>query len=301
MSSLINIIEEDKEPLDGSVPENVMRSSEYESPAFNLEGILYKNLSQGSRERISKDGFVHISSLNKICPRQYALALKHDVDIVSAVYPSTTVMWGLGRAIEVIVRDGLISYFGRDKIYADWRCSCRETSTFGLHEEKVCPSCNTSVDVYNEAVFYDRKNGIKGSPDLLYIHNGVLNIVEIKSVKGTGAKSFESYRDCGEETSNAYLFQVASYYYLLGVNGLKVNPIASILFCNKEFEMAAPIYNMVIDARDHYDTVLQAREVGKEVLDFVTEGTLPEKTCDDIMCRSAKACPLAIYCFAERT
>lgn len=246
------------------------------------------------RSRV-RAGMIHLSSLIDICPRQYALAVQHEVDIRSAVTGAHKVMWKVGRAVESHVRNEFIEGCNYRTVVGTWRCMCGQQTHNGLAPLNAvpCTRCGVHPMIYDELTLVDQSYQICGNPDLLFYHRGKLYVVEIKSMV---AHQFDSLTS----PLGNHVFQASGYRRLAEINGFEVAPEVILLYTRKDFKYGSPYkqFNVNVD-RTNYDRILDAAwESAELVKDSVDNGYIPERTlCSSATCSRAKKCPVVAKCF----
>lgn len=239
-------------------------------------------------------GHLHVSDVIGKCLRKIIL-----MERLGQRHPQEKIMDG--RGVTFAIGDALGAFVTRriaaghgDKLWANWKCRCGETSWKGLLQKArtfTCEVCDTPLEQHNEVAFRDDEWTLTGSPDLiLYMDQyGAYYITELKSISG------EQWKELVRPIPD-HVIQVTFYWHLLHRAGWPLVNRCGVLYTNKEFSFKSPYKEFMVDPMqgrlEPYLKDLQAFKEGRE------GGDLPARTmCASIDSASTKACPVAVTCF----
>lgn len=235
-----------------------------------------------------------------ICPRKIWLARKFNLDHTRRVDANESIVWKMGRACEEKVRDKFISVHGRENVLGNWSCLCGKTTYEGYsYPEKdgqflLCKKCGFRADhKYGEYDLIEEETRISGHPDLLFLHNKQLHVVEIKSMNLRDWQALEA-------PVLSHMKQASTYYRILKDKGVNVFPKFHILYVRKDFLFGKSPYKEFLvsyeDARWVADSVKAsalslAPAYGKEI---------PQRLqiCTGSSSKIAQKCVACTYCFS---
>lgn len=250
-----------------------------------------------------ENDFTHVSTLlNSPCPREIALIRKYKPEVVRPIVRGMKVIWALGRAAEIHVRDNMIAG-APDHIWGDWECRCgavRATGTasdMGL--EGPCEVCGTIPMKYREHALFDTDRGVIGSPDFLLRYGDIFTVVEVKSCNDKG---FEQVKESGPSADNSLQ---ALYYRRMLYRGLyNVHPFSIILYVQKDYKWGQVPY---IECR--VDADMKGYTISLDMMDQVAveikrvrddanymPGRLP--VCKNPTNKRPKGCATCSLCFS---
>lgn len=235
---------------------------------------------------------VHVSSLaGDFCARQYAITRHEKLSLFESLTGGHKVTFAIGRAVETHIRDGIISQYGRQNIYAKWTCECGKTAFQGTWRPINC-ACGKEIDIFNEADIQDDDFGVKGHPDLIFRYKNRLFVVEIKSINKPAWEELEA-------PLPSHIKQALMYPYLLGKEAKNVSTTVVYIYCTKDFKFGSPYKEYHVDASEEHHVAQRQNllEQAKEVKDYVEGGKTPERICKSIASPLAKKCPVAMRCF----
>lgn len=240
-------------------------------------------------------GNLHVSDVIGKCLRKIIL-----MERLEQRHPAEKIMDG--RGVTFAIGDALGTFVTKrvagghpDKLWANWKCRCGQTSWKGLLAKAskfTCEVCEGPLDQHNEVPFPDAEWMITGSPDIIIRMDqyGAFYIVELKSMAANEWK--ELARPLPD-----HVIQVTFYWHILHRAGWPLVDRCSILYTNKEFSFKNPYKEFLVDPRtegtlDPYLEDLAAFRAARE------GGALPPRSgCASIDSTNAKACPVAVTCF----
>lgn len=280
-------------------------------PGFTGAGLvklISRQDNRPERERIGGE-FTHVSALiNDVCPRKAALARLYPIVSYNPVSGAHRVMWEIGRAVEKHVRKQLIEGLNYQNVYGMWHCSCKKVRYEGWHKpSKICGTCGTPSNIYEELTLKCKEYGMSGNPDLIMTLDDMIGFVEIKSI--TNSKSAnerkEGFATLVEAQAN-HCLQVSSYKRLgLSLSSRLRMPLHEhciVLYFAKEFDFRLPVPYKTFEIRpEKREKTIQAMfEDGKSIMN-ATDQTLPPRLH---ACRSAKSdkamkCAACNLCFSK--
>lgn len=237
---------------------------------------------------------VHVSDVIGKCIRKIALMRRMKVrHAAETIMDGQGITFAIGEALHDFVKAKFIKGHP-DKVWADWKCSCGETTYRGTYAKRsptVCPKCETAVDRHNEVPFINPDFMLKGNPDLLLWMDeyGAFYIIEIKSM---AAKMWTEL----ERPVPDHTVQIALYWTILKRLGIPVVDRVSILYANKEFSFKFPYKEYMIDPQavdlSPYIEDLEALKAADD------GGPLPARVvCGTESAPEAKKCPVCVTCF----
>ena len=207
------------------------------------------------------------------------------------------IVWALGRAAESHVRKSLIDALGKHKFYGKWSCKCGSTTHKGTYSKVHCNSCNSHTNIYNEFTILDDGYLISGNPDLIFIDDNTMTIIEIKSIN---KKDFDKL----EAPVMNHAIQSSRYVYLLRRLGFKVNTESKVIYVCKDYLFGVPYKEYSIDTSlPRYK--LPFDEEIEQLLKFNSYRTTNEipkrELCNSALSPMAKKCPSCNSCFSRDT
>lgn len=141
----------------------------------------------GVSERRDSIGPPRASSLYDACMRMHVLGVKLNRSRKEVVGLSGRIIFGYGNAVHYWIQNSP-DFFGDNRI-GWWRCSaCGKVRYFGKPPKKPCKSCGASVQatIYHEhRILINDPWQISGHPDLFLLKDGVLRVVELKTMNGS--------------------------------------------------------------------------------------------------------------------
>jgi len=256
---------------------------------IDLVGIIRSADAQPDR---SRDGgeLIHVSNIiGDFCPRREWLKREIGYDVPRTVNGAMRIVWALGRAAELHVREQLLTRL-RGNAFGRWgcdRCSAIEEVARRYHF-KQC-ECGGKFDRYHEAQIIDEESGVTGSADFIWIHRGFFNVVEIKSMV---KHDFEALKKCKADHMN----QAEFYRWILHRNGHEVHR-ADVIVVAKDYVNESP-YKMFSSERvaTARPTIVSAT---KSDVELARGDELPDRVaqCASPDSPRAKICDACSLCF----
>lgn len=280
-----------------------------------------------SGERIRKvfdGGLVHATHIENICPRRVALLRRSKTEYVHTegygVSASDRVVWGMGRATEEHIRTQLLKGIGKEKSFGVWKCPCGHASVEqNYHLKRVvtnvtpegeCVKCGHTPDIFHELPVILRGSGMILSPDYSYMQDGVIKVVEIKSMK------HEKFIDLREPMVNN-VKQVLRYIAALSVLKFPVHAVGKIIYVSKgvvksakgvvaeqykEYEVSFTDYpamrQAIIADFSKGKVIRQVNAEGYYLGDDADINQLPPRECPSRDCVNATKCDVGALCFS---
>jgi hypothetical protein len=243
---------------------------------------------------------VHISTLIGAdwCPRAHLINLRHSQNHFENVLPQMRIVWALGRAAELHVRNQFIKAHGRHRIIGKWKCRCGESIREGVGAKFVkCSSCGTAIDNYHELLLREHDLNVVGSPDLVFIAaDGGYEVVEIKSIKK------DSFVELNAPKFD-HVMQCYGYVdFLRRTTGLRVD--GRILYVAKDFisPRQSPYREFPIAPQEAAASQVMAslRDGVTEMREHQKSDSLPERlpACSSPASKRAKSCVACTLCFS---
>lgn len=271
--------------------------------------------------RVSESGYIHVSSLIRgECPRFLALQKKHKHYKNEFANGATRLMWEIGRAVERHIRAQLIATLPPEQVYGCWKCPCyREKGNHknpskprGRFREGFakdsgsCSFCGQPAMIYVEVDLTSELYRVCGHPDLILVFDGLLYILEIKSL--TNSKSANDKKegfDTLEKPFVTHVLQSASYNRMAVPLARRLGiPLAKeviILYASKDFngfKSPYPYKEFHVNPFP-YKNVIQSLFADAKTAYEGAEGVLPPRldACTSASSKTACNCPLVHSCF----
>lgn len=244
---------------------------------------------------------IHVSALvnGDFCPRAHLIHERYAQGQSASVLPQMRIVWALGRAAEMHVRNQFIAAHGRHRVIGKWRCRCGESEATGEGtHSSLCQTCGGPLDIYGELDLYDPALNVGGHPDLVFLTRSCdLEVVEIKSIK----------KDAYEALTKAvpeHVLQCRSYCRMLGKSLPGRTIRGRVFYVAKDFVRPGlpPYREFPIGPAqaEQADMVLDALATdAEEVKIHSAAGTLPPRLslCSDLGAPRAKKCTACGLCF----
>jgi hypothetical protein len=215
-----------------------------------------------------KSDYVHVSSLLDLCPRQYALARHHNLDIKENVYPGLRIIWEMGKALEAHAIKNIKEYHGEHLV-------------------------STGDVVYNE------EYKIQGAPDgIIQTGEDSYVILEVKSMKADAFKKLEQAR-------GDHILQAAMYRWLYDEEYREDHYHENIilLYVSKDAIKGSPYKEFQINTNEPVvqNGVNIALKLAKELKDARDNNMIPARyICNREDCARARQCATANLCWSSR-
>lgn len=279
------------------------------SRSFGLDYAIVSSMNKRVSESRKSVIPVHVSTAIDLCARQlYYLQQQPEYQV--EVTSEEVVLWGLGRAVESILRERIIDIFGQQNIYGRWKCLCGKTELvgFGVNPQNYkCRFCNHSVVTTFDEWAITANGLIVGNPDMLLNLDGQLVITEFKSMSGPLFKTLEA-------PNQAHVLQVYCYFRILKDHygdffkgmGVSISNTPEIIYVSKDYNKYRKTNNIKSFKLDFNESTTRygwAKDVYDKAftdIKLVVQGHKPDRTkCDTANCERAKKCPVAVRCFAD--
>ncbi len=244
---------------------------------------------------LDETGYLRVSSLADMCPREEVLASNLKYVRTRTVEPDLGMIFAHGKALHWVLQNLVVG--GTGALLGVWRCAdcakqygapapnLQEAQSL-VRRPKAC-ECGCEDFVFREQKFVNEEYRIGGHPDGFLVLGGMpgLGVAEFKSV---GPKSAWEVRN----TPNlGHVVQVQAYLWLTGLKWGK------ILYWEKSgFGMQALFEHTV--ERDE-DSIESIKRVIRGIWNGVKTGILPERPCTSIDCPRAVKCEMKNACFEE--
>jgi hypothetical protein len=266
-----------------------------DSPTFLTQRIGVQDRRPETR-RTGQGDYLHASSLvgGDFCPRREWLARKYGVSVRESSWGAMRVVWALGRAAENHARGQLIESMPGNA-YGNWMCLCGGLEFLGLYRRVRCGRCGQNATVYGEPQIFDEGWKVSGSPDFIWEHAGVKNVVEIKSIQ---KKDFVPL----SAPITGHVHQVQLYAYLYHRAGHLVSPRQRIIYVCKDY-IQGGVYKEFVVEQDYGNPAPWLRAVGADAQLATQKEFLPHRllACDNPRTPCARRCPVVERCFSLLT
>lgn len=269
-------------PGAGSGDVNRMRPTDITMPALPSDFLSSMCDVQDRIPRVSRfsedSGYIHVSSLVNLCPRQYALARQHNAVVSSSPAGAMRIVWEIGVALERHVIAQVARYHSPNFVLTGYELR-------------------------------DEEYRVVGRPDLMVqVLEGVLVVAEIKTMN---ARDWEAL----EEPLADHVLQAALYCWLLSrsnimydsqgvrrdiVEPFRVHDKLVLIYVAKDYMRGSPYKEFHVDVSNH--TVMSmmdlALDLAVELRDATDRDGLPaRRLCPRQDCTKARSCPVATLCF----
>lgn len=268
-----------------------------ESPAVTSTLITDMVLRADNRTDSSRVGseYIHVTSLLDFCARRNLLVARDAVSLQRSFTSSDRLVHAIGREVERYVRRSFIESVGYHGVFGTWRCLCGEQTYTGLYVDRAgCNRCKFPVNVYEEFTVFDHELKVSGSPDLLYVSEGRMLVVEIKSMTKTQFNPLKA--PLGD-----HKFQSSAYHAMLERSGFDMHPEPKVLYARKEWEFSTPYKEFDFDPAPMISIFDSSLEQVRLLRDAERADTLPDRLpiCTSIESAKVKGCPVGCNCISR--
>jgi hypothetical protein len=236
---------------------------------------------------LKKGDVIRVSGLSKMCPREEAICAKDNLTRRDQINPQLSLIFRMGHAFEVAFRDQVLGDTGI--VIGKWKClGCGHSDDMvdgvpRYKKPKSCRKCKSTEFKYMEEFALDKSTMIGGSTDGFLYWNMDYAMLELKTVN---TKRFAMVKKAGPFAE--HVDQIQAYMKLHGYKkGL-------IIYGHKDTGADLKFW---LD----YDPITAGYlfNKGKQVQEFLNEGTMPIRTCINIECPRAEGCAVKDLCFGK--
>lgn len=253
--------------------------------------------------RVDTQGYMHLSTFVKHCPRRAVLTRDSDDDQSGTVLGSMRIVWEMGRGVERHIRGQYIKAVNREGIYGVWKCKCGKQKQTGFYRDrKACPSCGTKSKEYHELTVFDNEGMIVSNPDFLVLDGeGMLVPVEIKSINKEDFNKLEA-------PNGDNMNQLVGYWINLKDHGpdnvrSRLSNYVIIIYANKDFTWSDDPYKEYRVKLSQVQSMVNAYHQLRDtrISTLHDPEIMPERRlCAKVDKGPAKECPVAVRCFSMR-
>ncbi len=145
-----------------------------------------------------------------------------------------------------------------------------------------------------EITLFDHQLKISGNPDLLWMHEGEMHVIEIKSI------TKNNFNELTSPQVN-HLFQSSCYHRLLSAQGIVTAPNVITFYTRKEWEWKTPYKEFHSSANELSGIISHAFDQVAVLRESENQNDLPAKlpVCNTAHSPTAKNCPVCTNCFAR--
>ena len=284
------------DPRPMPAPSLIERAQPVLSDDFVIDLVAQHDLAPAAtRSGGNREGFLHLSSLIGMCPREHAISQQHGTPTFKTVSGAMKIVWRIGRAVETHIRNGIISSRNWQGVYGKWMCRCEASSHIGLHPTgRTCPVCVKGINNYREPGLISSEYGVIGSPDVTLVEMGFYVVIEIKSMT-------KDDFDALERPLADHILQACGYRHLYALMGYPVHDKVKIIYGRKDFKFGGPkaVYKeYTVHAPDWQGQINDMFDQARLVRQAYLARTLPPRICDTIECRRARDCERKALCFS---
>lgn len=261
---------------------------------------------------LKPEGWLRVSSIGGMCPRQEVLAARLNVIRREGISPDLGMVFAMGHALHWAMQNLVMPATGR--IVGSWRCTwCGEV--YGSIKEELLARPDTCIrcgaiagDVprnQNRPDYSVRANAflyveewvgnyrymVGGHPDGYFVDGNPFNFkkedVIVLEFKSCSENNFAKYKKAADFM---HVIQAQCYLWLTGFRRTK------IIYVNKgKFGMQGVVEH---DIRYDEEAVELIKTAIKQVRSGIDGGKVPEReACDDSNCSLARSCEVSKACF----
>jgi hypothetical protein len=264
---------------------------------FDNESVMIPTISGPQMNEFRGGEYLHVSDLIYKCIRKIAISEQLASPMPGEpIYASQGITFALGHAVEDFVIQRIMEK-SPEYLWGTFECACGKSSKVGVYSrvrrsKSVCKVCSTVHNRYKELTLKDEEHLMVGNVDIVYYLHAAYYLCELKSMAANQWNVLEAPKQ-------EHLIQILMYWWMARRQGMDLYDKVSITYVNKEYRMANPYKEFVIQPSKMMHRIEPFLEDAKAFASFRQGEPLPPRvTCGTDKAPEAKKCHVARECFA---